>query len=62
MILERSVSQSELEQQKRFDCTNGFSVFSKKIPTLFSLLSALDEPRPVVVRYGGIEIEKFQVK
>lgn len=27
--------------------------FSKKIPTLFSLLGALDEPRPVVIRYGG---------
>jgi hypothetical protein len=39
--------------------TNCFYCFSKKIPTLFSLLSALDEPRPVVVRYGGKK-DKFQ--
>ena len=42
LILERNVSQSEVDYQK-----------SKKIPTLFSLLSALDEPRPVILRYGG---------
>ncbi|XP_046858380.1 anaphase-promoting complex subunit 1-like [Xenia sp. Carnegie-2017] len=42
LILERNVLPSDSDQQK-----------SKKIPTIFSLLSPLDEPRPVIGRYAG---------
>ena len=36
--------------------------FSKKIPTVFSLLSPLDEPRPVVLRYRGDYAYKIMYK